>query len=481
MLLEQVTDEAEAVAVHAGGVDADEDVALLDELRAPELVALGDADGEAGHVEVAARELPGVLGGLAAEQHALGPQAALVDAGDDVGDLLGHDLADDEVVEEEQRDGAAGGDVVDAHRDEVDADGVEPADAAGDLDLGAHAVGAGHEHGVLEARQAHGAAEPAEAAEDERVLRALQPLLHELDGAVARLDVDPGLLVREPLVLRHDAPRSVVRQVYVLPRPACQCPGAVSRRAATSYHPRMGLRSTARRARVGAAAVLARRARRRCSRRGRVRPRAARLLGAASRPRTTASYKVDLLERLPAPPELVIFGGSRAQRFEPSFAEKLTGLPAFNFAVQNSRPEDVYAMSRLLFWRAPSVKLRCIWALQATTLSDSPLHPGLLAEPRLTQFLPGYLVAAQRKVSVSTEGREMATDDEYSARGQLLRNGYDLRLERGDLLREHPARTTSPRWSPGRPRRRPTRRRARGRTSSAPSSSSTCTAWSRCW
>ena len=143
------------------------------------------------------------------------------------------------------------------------------------------------------------------------------------------------------------------------------------------------------------------------------------------------SYKVDLLERLPSPPELVIFGGSRAQRFEPSVAEKLTGLPAFNFAVQNSRPEDVYAMARLLFWRAPGVKLRCIWALQATTLADSPLHPGLLAEPRLTQFLPAYLVKAQRKVSVSSEGREMQSVDEYSARGQLLHNGYDLRLERG--------------------------------------------------
>ena len=143
------------------------------------------------------------------------------------------------------------------------------------------------------------------------------------------------------------------------------------------------------------------------------------------------SYKVDLLERLPAPPELVIFGGSRAQRFEPSVAEKLTGFPAFNFAVQNSRPEDVYAMARLLFWRAPSVKLRCIWALQATTLADSPLHPGLLAESRLTQFLPGYLVAAQRRVSVSSAGREMQSADEYSARGQLLHNGYDLRLARG--------------------------------------------------
>ena len=79
-----------------------EGVAVLDEVRPPQLVALRDADGEARHVEVAAGELPGVLGGLAAEQHALGLQAALVDARDDLGDLLGHDLADDQVVEEER-------------------------------------------------------------------------------------------------------------------------------------------------------------------------------------------------------------------------------------------------------------------------------------------------------------------------------------------------------------------------------------------
>ena len=230
VLLEQVTDQAEAVAVHAGGVDADEDVALLDELRAPELVTLGEADGEAGHVEVAVGELAGVFGGLAAEEHALGAQAALVHAGDDVGDLLGDHAADHEVVEEEERHGAAGGDVVDAHRHEVDADGVEPADAAGDLDLGADAVGAGDEDGVLEPRQAHGAAEPAEAAEDERVLRALQPLLHELDGAVARVDVDAGLLVGEPLLVRHAAPWSLARP-SLRPASACLPVAACFRRA----------------------------------------------------------------------------------------------------------------------------------------------------------------------------------------------------------------------------------------------------------
>ena len=205
VLLHEMPHEAEAVAVQPARVDADERVAGRDELRSPELVALRDADGEAGHVEVAAGELPGVLGGLAAEQHALRLQAALVDAGHDVGDLLGLHLADHQVVEEEERDGAAGRDVVDAHRDKVDADGAELAHGAGDLDLGADAVGAGDEHGVLEPWQAHRAAKTAQATEDERVLGALEARLEQVDGAVARLDVDSRFFVRE-LVVPHRAP-----------------------------------------------------------------------------------------------------------------------------------------------------------------------------------------------------------------------------------------------------------------------------------
>ena len=144
------------------------------------------------------------------------------------------------------------------------------------------------------------------------------------------------------------------------------------------------------------------------------------------------SFKCDLLERLPQPPRLVIFGGSRAQRFEPAVVQRLTGLSAFNFAAQNSRPEDVYAMARFMFWRAPEVKLHCFWALQATTLSDSPLHPGLLAERRLSQFLPDYLLKTQPTVTAETSsGRELQTTDVYGPRGDLVHNGYDLRLERG--------------------------------------------------
>ncbi len=152
--------------------------------------------------------------------------------------------------------------------------------------------------------------------------------------------------------------------------------------------------------------------------------------GGAVPPLYDRTYKCDRVEFLPEPPELVIYGGSRAQRFKPSVVERLTGLPAFNFALQNSRPEDVYAITRHLFWRDPEVKLRCVWALQVTTLVDSPLHPGLLGEERLTRFLPAELIAAQRALGAKPMPG-VQWDHEYSGRGSLLRNSYDQREEQG--------------------------------------------------
>ena len=61
------------------------------------------------------------------------------------------DLAGGEVVEEEQRLGALDDDVVDAHRDEVDADRVEDAGFDRDLELGADAVGGADQDRVAEA------------------------------------------------------------------------------------------------------------------------------------------------------------------------------------------------------------------------------------------------------------------------------------------------------------------------------------------
>ena len=94
--------------------------------------ALDDADREADQVELARLHEVGVLGHLAAEQRAPGLPAAVRDAADDLVDRLGHELADRDVVEEEERLGALHRDVVDRHRDEVDADRVVATGDPGD-------------------------------------------------------------------------------------------------------------------------------------------------------------------------------------------------------------------------------------------------------------------------------------------------------------------------------------------------------------
>ncbi len=93
---------------------------------------------------------PGVLGHLTADQGAAGLAAALGDAGDQLLDVVRVELADGDVVEEEQGLGALAHQVVDAHGDQVDADGVEPADGLGDQGLGADAVGGRHQHRLAE-------------------------------------------------------------------------------------------------------------------------------------------------------------------------------------------------------------------------------------------------------------------------------------------------------------------------------------------
>ena len=77
--------------------------------------AFNRADRETGQVIVAFGIHARHLGGLAADQGRASLLAALGDAGDHAGGLLDVQLAGGEVVEEQQRLGALGQQVVDAH------------------------------------------------------------------------------------------------------------------------------------------------------------------------------------------------------------------------------------------------------------------------------------------------------------------------------------------------------------------------------
>ena len=142
------------------------------------------------------------------------------------------------------------------------------------------------------------------------------------------------------------------------------------------------------------------------------------------------TFKADLAMGLPAPPELVVFGGSRAMRFEASSLTARTGLSAFNCAVQCFRPEDAWAFSSYLYQRAPDTRLRCVIALQARTFTDDQMRAGLLYDPRLSSAFPDDLVARQKKSLGTPEMKQVLGENRYSERGYLVRNRYDITRER---------------------------------------------------
>ena len=135
-----------------------------------------------------------VLGGLATEQRAARLSTARGHAGDHLGDALGVDGADSDVVEEEEGLGTDAHEVVDAHGHQIDPDGVEAPSEARHLELGPHAIGGRDQHGVRVALGVEGEhpAEATDAAQDLGSGGGGDHVLDGLDGRVTCCDVDTG-------------------------------------------------------------------------------------------------------------------------------------------------------------------------------------------------------------------------------------------------------------------------------------------------
>ncbi len=89
-----------------------------------DLGLVDEADAEAGQVPFPGAIEAGELRRLPADQGAAGLAAAPDDAPDDVDEHARHDLADGDIVQEEERLGPEDDDVVDGHGHEIDAHGV---------------------------------------------------------------------------------------------------------------------------------------------------------------------------------------------------------------------------------------------------------------------------------------------------------------------------------------------------------------------
>ena len=137
-----------------------------------------------------------MFGGLAAQQRAAGDDAAVGDARHDFADAFGHGATDRDVVLQEQRLGAAHHEVVDDHRDQVEADRVVLVHRLRDRQLGADAVGRRRQQRfAVTAPQREQPGETAEAAAHFGPGGLLGQRFEQFDGAVTRLDVHPGRCV----------------------------------------------------------------------------------------------------------------------------------------------------------------------------------------------------------------------------------------------------------------------------------------------
>ena len=197
-LLEQgLAHQGEAIGVYAGGGQADEHVAFSDGGTVHDGGLFGNADRESGEIVFVFVVHARHFGGFAADQRGTGLYTAVGHTGHDLLKQCRVVLAAGDVVKEEQRLGALGGDVVDAHGHAVDADGVVLVGQLGDHELGAHAVGAGDEDRLLVAQggQIEQAAEAADAADHAGAVRAGHVRLDALDDFVPGFDAHAGVLI----------------------------------------------------------------------------------------------------------------------------------------------------------------------------------------------------------------------------------------------------------------------------------------------
>ncbi len=93
-----------------------------------------------------------------------------------------------------------------------------------------------------------------------------------------------------------------------------------------------------------------------------------------------------------SPPELLVLGGSRALRFQPSYITRLTHLSAFNAAVPQATPQDEWCFVNLLHSRFPRARFQLLWVIHCDEFDEFGPGAALLQDPFLSRFLPQSFV-----------------------------------------------------------------------------------------
>ena len=135
-------------------------------------------------------------------------------------------------------------------------------------------------------------------------------------------------------------------------------------------------------------------------------------------------------------PRVLVFGGSRSLRMDPATIKQKTGLTAFNFGFHNGRPEDAWAVTDWVIDSHPDKPPAVIWCLQATTLADVPMNPGLIVDERLSQAFPKALIDAKMGWAMKQHKRNILSGRRFGYDGMLWWNGYDAKRKAGLTLQQ---------------------------------------------
>jgi hypothetical protein len=100
------------------------------------------------------------------------------------------------------------------------------------------------------------------------------------------------------------------------------------------------------------------------------------------------TIKVDALEALKQPPQLVVLGSSRSMRYEPKHLEKKTGLRTFNAGVNGiGGTADAWAMTNFVHDRWPKADPKYFWLLDVESFVPFKVQGRTANEPRLAQYV----------------------------------------------------------------------------------------------
>jgi hypothetical protein len=113
---------------------------------------------------------------------------------------------------------------------------------------------------------------------------------------------------------------------------------------------------------------------------------AAAIAGAASRPPTDRSIKLDLIATLEESPQILILGDSRGRQAQPSYLRRLTGRTGFNAAVMGGNGPDAWVFTRYAAHRFPGQKRGYILFVSAGLSGNIP-DPRTEADPRGERYL----------------------------------------------------------------------------------------------